>query len=138
MSAIALDDATHAHGRCAFKKGTRNDSIRTRDGVASTGDGQHTVMNTLNNLADAGLDASLVTEISNVLASLANDDASLLGGDDGAEGELSLGIFLVRLRGRFAIGTEAILELEVFHVVKNVAAVGGHKILRCRHFERWE
>ena len=50
-------------------------------------DAQHTLVNALDDLADTRLDAGLLAQVGYVLAALADDDAGLLGGDEGAEGE---------------------------------------------------
>lgn len=81
-------------------------------------------MDTLDHLADACLDASLVSEISDILAALANDDTGFLGGDNGAEGELGLGVFFIRLGCRFAVWSQPLVHLKVVHGVDKVAAVG--------------
>lgn len=133
MRAVALDNATHAHGRSTLKESARDNGVGTRDGVAAASDGQDTVVDTLDHLADAGLDTSFVAKISDVLASLANNDTGLLGRDNGAEGKLGLGVFLVRLRGRFAVGAEAVFELHVVHVIDDITAVGRHEVLRGSH-----
>lgn len=132
MSSIALDDAAHAHGRGTLEEGTRDNGISAGNGVAATGNGEDTIMDTLDDLADAGLDSSLVAEVGDILAGLANDDASLLGGDNSAERQLSLSVFLVRLRGGFAIRAEAVVHLELIHGVEELVAVGG-KHFRRRH-----
>jgi hypothetical protein len=50
-------------------------------------------------LADACLDASLFTQVSDIFAGLSDDDACVLSADEGAEGEGVLG------RGRVGGGT---------------------------------
>jgi len=69
-------------------------------------------MNSLDNLGDTSLDAGLVSKISNVLASLANDDSGLLGGDEGTEGQ-----------GGVGIGSLAILDEVVIIVVVTLGGV---------------
>lgn len=69
--------------------------VRPRNTLEGTSDSQDTVVDTGDNLADASLDASLLAEISNILARLADDDSGLLGGNDGADGELRGGILLL-------------------------------------------
>ena len=44
-------------------------------------------MNTRDDLADAGFDAGDLAQFSHVLPALADDDASVLGADEGTEGE---------------------------------------------------
>lgn len=135
VSTVVGDDAAHAHSRGAFEKSTSNNGISTRDGIAATGDGEDSIMDALNDLANTSLDASLVTEVGNVLATLADDDTCFLRRDDGTQSELSLGVLLVRLRGRFAVGAKAVLQFQVVQGVDDVAIV-GHDILR-RHGKGW-
>lgn len=135
MSAVALNNASHAHGGSTLEKSPGDDGISSRDGVASTGDGQDTIVNALYNLADTGLDTSLVSEISDILATFANNDTGFLGRDNGAKGELGLSVLLVRLRGGFTVGAEALVDSKLIHLVDDIAAVvGGEGILRGRHF----
>ena len=62
-----------------------------RDTLNIAADGENTVMDTWDDLADAGLDACLVSEIGDVFATFPNDDAGVLGADKSAEGERLLG-----------------------------------------------
>lgn len=133
MRAVALHDAAHAHGRGALEESAGHYGIGARDGIAITGNGEDAVVDALDHLADASLDASLIAKVSDVFAALSDDDARLLGRDDGAERELSLGVFLVRLRGGLAVGAEALIHLELIHGIDNVVSVGGENFLRGRH-----
>ena len=135
VSTIVGDDAAHAHSRGAFEKSASNNGVSTRDGIAATSDGEDSIMDALNDLANTSLDASLVAEVGNILATLADDDTCFLGRDDGTQSQLSLGVLLVRLRGRFAIGAEAVLHFQVVQRVDDIAVV-RHDILR-RHGEGW-
>ena len=56
-------------------------------------------MDARNDLADACPDAGLITEISDILASLADDDARFLGRDNGAEGQGCGAVFVEGARG---------------------------------------
>ena len=79
-------------------------------------------MDALDNLGDTGLDAGLITEISDVLTGLANDDTGLLGRDEGTEGE-----------GGVSIGSLAILVFEIMVVlglVQGVVAGGSGEVVR--------
>lgn len=117
---------------------TSDDSISLRDGLASAGDGEDPVVNTLDNLADASLHTSLVSEISDVLASLANDHTGLLGGNDGTKGKLGLGVLLFSAGSRLAIGTESglsVIDLELVKRTDKVIAVGRDGVLRGRHID---
>ncbi len=133
MSAVALDDAAHAHGRGTLEESAGNDGVGSGDGVAFTGDGEDAIMDALNDLADTGFHTSLVTEVSDVLAAFSNDDTSLLGGDDGAERQLGLSVFLVRLRGGLPVRAKALLHLELIHGIDDIVSVGGKDFLRVGH-----
>ena len=133
VSSIALDDATHTHGGRAFEEGTCDNGVGPRDGITATGDGKDSVVDTLNNLADASLDARVIAKVGDVLATLADDDTGFLGRHNGSESELGLGIFLVRLRGGFTIRSKALVHLEVIERIDEISAVGGEVILRSRH-----
>lgn len=133
MSSVVLDDTTHTDDGCALKEGSGNNGVCARNGIAAAGDGEDSVMDALNNLADASLYAGLITEISDVLAALSNDDTGFLGGNNGAQGQLSLGIFFVRLRGELAVGAESLVHLQLVHGVDDVAAIGRKDILGSCH-----
>ena len=134
MSSVALNNSSHAHRRGAFEQSSRNDGIRSGDGIAAAGDGEDAVVHALDDFADSGLDASLVTEIGDVLSTLSDDNASFLGRYDGTESELGLGVFLVCLRGGLAVRANSIINLQLVDGVGDVATVGGVKVLRGRHF----
>lgn len=109
MGSVALDNSTHAHSGGALEQSSCDDGISPGDGIAATSDGQDPVMHTLDDLADSGLDASLIAQVGNIFTAFSNDDSSLLGRDDGAESELGLGVFLVCLRGGLAVGSKSII-----------------------------
>lgn len=136
MCAIALNDATHAQGGGAFQQGASNNHVCFGNGVASTGDGQDTVMNALYNLGNTSLDSSLVAQLSNILSALANDDSSLLGGDNGADSQLCLGVLFICAGGWLAIGTKsavAVVKLDAIETGGQVVAGRGKVVLRRRH-----
>jgi hypothetical protein len=133
VSAVALNYASHAHSGSTLEQSAGDNGVGTRDSVATTSDGQDTVMHTLHNFADTGLDASLVPEIGDVLAAFANNDTGFLGGYDRTKGKLGLGVFLFRLRGGLAVRAKAVLHSELVHLIEDVAAVAGDVILRSRH-----
>ena len=56
-----------------------------RDTLNIAADGENTVMDTWDDLADAGFDAGDLAQFSHVLPALADDDASVLGADEGTE-----------------------------------------------------
>lgn len=132
MSAVALDDTTHSDGGRTFEESSSNDGISPRDGITATSDGENSIMDTLNDLADAGFHTGLVTKVSNVLAALSNNDTRFLGGNNGTQGHLSLSIFLVRLRGELPVGAESFVHFQLIQRVHDIAASGRKQILR-RH-----
>jgi len=90
----------------------------------------------LHHLAHAGLDAGLVAQVGHVLATLADDDTGFLGRDDGAQGELGLGVLLIRLGGRLAVRAQArliVAHLQAVHGVAEVCAIGRNCVLHRRH-----
>lgn len=133
MSAVALDDAAHADSGCALEKSPGNDGVGPRDGITASSDGEDTVVNALDDLANTGFYASFITEVGNILAALSNDNTSFLGGNNGAQSQLSLGIFFVRLRGELAVGAKSLVHLQLVQRVHDVAAIGRKHILRSRH-----
>lgn len=134
MSSVALNNSSHAHRRGAFEQSSRNDGVSFGDGIAAAGDGKDAVVHALDDLADPGLDASLIAEIGNVLSTLSDDNSSFLGRYDGTESELGLGVFLVCLRGGLAVRSNSIINLQLVDGIGDVATVGGVKVLRGRHF----
>lgn len=125
VSASSGDKAAHSHHWSTLKESLSDNGVGLGDGLASTRDGKDAVVNTLDDLRDAGLDASLIAEVGNVLASLSDDDTSLLGGDNGAEGQLSLGVLLVGLWGWLSIWSKTLsvgTDVQALHVVGNVIA----------------
>jgi hypothetical protein len=62
-----------------------NESICLGNTFDGSTDGEHPLVNAGNDLADAGFHASLLTKISDILASFSNDYACVLGTDEGTE-----------------------------------------------------
>ena len=58
-----------------------------RDTLNIAADGENTVVDTWDDLADAGLDACLLTKVRDVFATLSDDYASILGTDKSTESE---------------------------------------------------
>ena len=104
VSPVVGDDAAHAHLGSAFEQAPGDDSVGSSGAVERTGDGQDAVVYTRNDFAHTGFHTGLVAEIGDVLAGLADDDASLLGRNNGAKGEHGLGIFLLSLGGDVQVG----------------------------------
>ena len=71
-----------------------------RDTLNIAADGENTVMNTWDDLADAGLDASLIPDLRDILPALANDDACIFCTDESAESES----VVAGLRARAGVG----------------------------------
>ena len=133
MSAGGGDNTAHSHHWGTLKESLGDNGVGLRDSIASTGDGEDTVVDTLDNLADTSLDASLIAEVSNVLASLSDNDTSLLGGDNGAEGQLSLGVLLLSLWGWLSIWAKTLAvgtDVQALHVIGNIIAnLNGGRVL---------
>lgn len=94
MSAIAANNTAHTHVRCAFKQTLSDVVVSLAKARQTSLDCENTVVNARNNLADPSSYTSLISEISDILAGLANDDASFLGGDNGTKGQFLVGILL--------------------------------------------
>jgi hypothetical protein len=98
-------------------------------------------VDTLDHLANPSLDAGLVSEVSDILPTFANDDASFFGGNNGSQGELGLSVFLVCLRSGLAVRTQSVIHLKVVDGVDEIATIGRENVLSCRHRvcegERW-
>lgn len=92
------DGAAHAQLRSALEETIGNKTVGLGDAVEGTEDSKDTVVNTRDNLADTSADASLVTKLGNILSSFADDDACFLRGDDGSQGDLSLGVLFICAR----------------------------------------
>ena len=103
MSSIVGHNATHAHLRGALEQTLGNQSIGSGSAVQRTSDGQDAVVNTRNNLAHTSLDAGFVTQVSNVLARLADDDAGFLGRNDGAKSQHRLSVLFLGLGRRLNV-----------------------------------
>lgn len=94
VSAVAANNTAHTHVRCTFKQ-TLGDVVISLAKTRQTSlDCENTVVNARNDLADTSSYTSLVAEISDVLAGLANDDTSFLGRDNGTKGQFLIGILL--------------------------------------------
>jgi hypothetical protein len=102
-----------------------------------TGNCQDPVVDTWHNLANASLYTSLVAQISNILACLADDHASLFGRNNGTERQLGLRVF------SFSLGWSVITvaEIDLVHrfrkagivmvVERNLSVGGSHFVGRC-------
>lgn len=137
VRAVALDHPAHAQGGSALEERAGDDGVGPGDGLAAARNGQNTVVDALDNLADARLDACLVAQIGHVLAAFPNDDARLLGRDNGAQRQLCLGIFFIGLGRGLSVGAKAgLIEVELVEGVAQVGAVVRKGVLRGRHCGR--
>lgn len=110
-----LSGGDGSHGaRGVLQESLGNHSVGTGDTLEGTSDGKDTVMHTGHDLGNASFDSGLVTEVGDVLSSLANDDTSLLGGDNGAKGESSSSVLLVGADSLLLL--LAVVVLVVVHV----------------------
>lgn len=98
MCVRVSNNTTHSHLRCALDQAVGHEAVRVGNTVQCTCDSKDTVMHTWNDLADTSANSSLVAQVRNVLACLADDNAGFLGCDNGAEGELGLTVLLVSAR----------------------------------------
>lgn len=101
-------DTAHAELRNALEQAIGYVTVGRSDGIQGAEDGQDTVVNTRDDLADAGADTGLVAELGDVLASFSNDDACFLRGDDSSQSKLSEGVFVIGARR----GIFVVLEVE--------------------------
>jgi len=147
MSSIVLNDSTHADCGSAFEQSSCHNGVGPRDSIAATSNGQDAIVNALHDFADAGLDASLLAQIGDVLSALSDDDTGLLGWDERAQSQLRLGVLFVRLGCRLAIGAKARLIVIDVHMTNGISEfspiVGRMGVLRRRHdykkgLRRWE
>lgn len=127
------DYTTHAHLRCTLDKAVRDEAIRIGDRGEGSSDSQDAVVDARDDLANAGADTSLVAQVSDILAGLANDDAGFLGGDDSAQSELGLVVLLFGARVLVLVGVEG---TELVGDVVNTAVEGRGLDVLGRHGRR--
>jgi hypothetical protein len=97
-------DTAHAELRNALEQTIGYMTVGGSDSVQRAENSEDTIMDTRDDLADAGADTSLVTEFGDVLASFSNNDACFLRGDDSSQSKLSEGILVVGAgRGIFVV-----------------------------------
>jgi hypothetical protein len=136
VGAVVRYDAAHTHHWSALEEALGDDSVGLGDSFAATSDGQDAVVNTLDDLADTGLDTSLVSQFGDILASLANNDTGLLRGDDGTKGQLRLGVLLVGSLDHVAVNA-FLHETVVVHVVAIADGVVVHLGRHCGWCVEW-
>jgi hypothetical protein len=106
VSVGVCDDTAHAHLRRALDQAVGDKAIGVGNGGKRASDGENAVVDARDDLANAGADSGLVAEVGDVLASLANDHAGFLGGDDSAQSDLGLVVLLFGARVLSTIGVE--------------------------------
>lgn len=122
-------NSTHAHLWRTVDQTVGDETIRIGDVAQCAGDGQDAVVGAGHDLANASADTRLVPEVGDVLAGLADDDAGFLGGDNGTDGELGLGVLFVG--AGLVVGVEpAKLVGEIVHA----GVHGGRDGIFGRHF----
>jgi hypothetical protein len=106
VSVGVSDYTSHAHLRRALDQAIGDKTIRVGNGSKRSSDGKNTIVDTRNNLANTGTDASLVAKIRYVLSGLADDHTSFLRGDYGTKSKLSLVVLFLGARVLGAVGVE--------------------------------
>lgn len=94
MCSIGIDETTHAHLWCTIEQRLGDLAVGASDIVKRSSDGENTIVNTLNDLADSSADLCLLAEVCNIPALLADNDTCFLGGDNGSHGQGLGGILL--------------------------------------------
>lgn len=124
MRAVGIDETAHAHLGCTVEERLGDLAIGASDIVERPSNGENTVMNTLNDLADSSADLGLLAEICNIPALLSNYDTGLLGRDDGTHGQGLCGILLFCALWHILAGWTAV-HVETAHAWDNVGDVKG-------------
>lgn len=97
MGPVVGDDAAHAHLRSTLQQALGDQRVSLSNANQRSGHSEDAVVDAGNDLADTGLDASLVAQIGDVLAGLANDDTRLFGRDDRTKSQHCLSVLLFGL-----------------------------------------
>jgi len=124
MSPIVIDDTTHANLRNTLEQSLGNDAIGLGDTTHGTIDGKNTVMDTWNDLGNTSAHTSLIAQIGHVLAAFSNDNASLFGRDDSAQGELLGGVLLLGTSAYVTV-INVVVEASTTEVLGDVVKHGG-------------
>ena len=133
MSAVAAKETAHAHGGCSLEQSLCDQTIGFGDASERPGDGEHAVMDALDDLAHAGAHACLVAQVGHILACLPYDDPGLLGRDNGAEGELRFGVLFLGARLHVAV----LVDAQALEGVGDLVGVlDGLLRVLCRHVLR--
>ena len=124
---------SHANLRCSLEKSVCHQSICVRDGGQRPGDRQDAVMHARHDFADPRAHARFVSEVGHVLPRFANDHTCLLGGDNGAQGQLCGSVLFFRPRP--VVGVEG-AEL-IGHVVNARVDAWRHLFLARHDGREW-
>lgn len=138
VSAIVLDDPSHAHGRSAVQQSPGDDGVRSGDGLASARDGQYPVVHALHDLANTSFHACFIAQVGDVLAAFPNNDTSFLGRHNCPQGQQRLCILFISLWRRIPVRPKAgliVTELKLIHRLGEVSAIGRNLVLRGRHVD---
>ena len=95
MSVGVRGDTAHAQLGDTLEQTVGDMAVGSGNSVQRAENGQDAIVDTGDDLADAGADTSLVTEFGDVLTSFSNNDACFLRGDDSSQSKLSEGILVV-------------------------------------------
>ena len=96
MRAVGGEDPAHAHRWCTFQQAFGDDSICFGDALETTRNGEHSIVNALDNFADTSFHTCLVAKVGYILACFADDDPSFLGSHDSPKRYLRLCILFFR------------------------------------------
>jgi hypothetical protein len=129
------DDTTHAHLGSALDQAVRDEAVSISNGCERSSNGEDTIVDAGDNLADASANTSLVAKVGDVLSGLANDHTSFLGSDDGTESELSLVVLFLGARVLGAVGVE---RAKLVGDVVNTAVNGRRLDVLGRHGRKSE
>jgi len=124
VCAIRIDQASHSHVRRTLQETLGDNTICFGNSSKATLNGKDAIVYAWHNFAHSRSDASLFSKISNILAGLADDDASFLGGHNGTECEFLVRIVIVAARLNFAlINMRCIIRAEAVELLTEVGRV---------------
>lgn len=112
----------------AIQQSCGNHSIGPCNPVQRSSHSEDPVMDARYDLAHTSFNASLISEICNVLSSLSDDDASFLGRDNSTECQRRLGIFLICAGSLMFVAIMIVIHIEVLErIIKEgiIASCGG-------------
>jgi hypothetical protein len=88
---LGYDESVGLNENISDIGGERRTVVDLGYAIYGTSNGKYPLMDARDDLADTSLYAGLVTEISDIFASLADDDAGIFGADERTQGEGILG-----------------------------------------------